>query len=646
MVDDEPWNLELVEAIFEDAGYRMLAARDGVEALAAVERERPDAVLLDVMMPRMDGFDVCRRLKSERRTWFLPVVMLTALDDVASRILGLEAGADEFLSKPIHRVEVLTRLGALLRLRALRDELDSAETIMVSMVTALEGKDPRWRGHSLRVAALAGAAAEALGIDGEAREDVLRGALLHDLGKIGVPEAVLAVAASERTQGERLLYRRHPRYGERILRSLASLRGALPIVRHHHERLDGSGYPDRLEGDDLGLEIEVVAVANAYDGQRLAGDADSARRELERQVAAGRFRAATVAAVLAAANTLPAEPELSRLLPPPGADDRGRILLAVERAATADGVETALVGAGNTVRRVGEGSSLHEAVEGWRPDLLVLDVHRSRRDGVEVCRVLRRDRRFAYLPVILLAADGEGPDRDRALDAGADDFLQVPVDRQELQARVRSLLRLRSYRRDLESGEAVILALSSLLEAKDRYTNGHSERVAELSARLVRELGGGDELAAAVRLGGRLHDLGKVAVPERLLHKPGGLDPAEMAVVRSHPVVGWEICRGLKSVARALPAIRWHHERLDGSGYPDGLAGDAVPVEARVVGLADAWDALTSRRSYRERLSDERAIEILADETARGHWDPDHFAALGALYRRGALAAAGPRGST
>ena len=167
-VDDQPENLELLGAILEDEGFDVVFATNGIEAIEAVAAAPPHAILLDVMMPRMDGFAVCRRLRSQRPTCFIPIVLLTALTDVASKVRGLEAGADDFLNKPFHRVELLARLRSLLRIRNLRDELDSTENVMFSMIELLEGKDPRTRHHSLRVAALASTGGRRLGLDSRA----------------------------------------------------------------------------------------------------------------------------------------------------------------------------------------------------------------------------------------------------------------------------------------------------------------------------------------------------------------------------------------------------------------------------------------------------------------------------------------------
>ena len=638
VVDDEAWNRMLAEAILEDEGYRIVTAGDGEEALERVRSDRPDVILLDVMMPRLDGYEVCRRLKASRRTFFIPIILLTALADPKSKILGLEAGADDFLNKPIHRIELLTRLRSLLRIGGLRDELDSTANIMFSMVTALEGKDPRTRDHSLKVATLSSAVAERLDLSAADSSAVVWAALLHDIGKIGVPEKALLKPADDRSGDEERFFRFHTLHSEQILAPLESLRAARPIVRHHHERLDGSGYPDALAGGDFSRLIEIVAAANAFELYRIEAPGKPSLwiSAMRAEAAAGKLRPDLVEELLAAAAALPDElPDFSELLPAPAPPPAGRILVADAEPAQRDFYTQVLTPAGHVVEAMADGASLLEAVRGVPPDLVILGVQMPGLGGEEICRQIKSHRRLEYLPVILVTSRVEATGKERALACGADDFLTVPVDRHELLARIRSLLRLRHFHHDLEERESVIVSLSGVLEAKDPYTNGHSSRVGNMSVKLAREMGLDVDFAASLKIGGLLHDIGKVAVPESILHKPGRLTDEEYEIVKAHPVTGWEICKDLRSAHSVLPCIRHHHERWDGGGYPDGLAGEEIPLGARIMGLADVYDALSSARPYRACMSPEGAREVLMTENARGLWDPEVFRAFEGLWRKG-----------
>jgi len=373
-VDDQPENLELLGAILEQEGYRVSFARDGADAIAAVERELPHAILLDLMMPRVDGLEVCRRLKARRPSCFVPIILLTALSDVESKVRGLDAGADDFLNKPFQRAELLTRLRSLLRIRGLRDELDSTESVIFSMVDLLEGKDPRTRNHSLQVAALARATADHLELAPRTRQELTWSALLHDLGKVGVPEEMLQ--DPDRDAASTAAYRSHPLLSARILEPIESLAPAVEILVAHHERLDGSGYPAALSGEQISRPAEILAIANLLDLlRRQPAETRSAPGEaLRAEAAAGRFHAATVEAVLAAAANVVDEPRLDDVLPVPVVESGGTILVADDGATNRQLYRELLETAGYSVVTAEDGTAAVEALRRNRPDLLLLDV--------------------------------------------------------------------------------------------------------------------------------------------------------------------------------------------------------------------------------------------------------------------------------
>ncbi len=636
VIDDENWNLMLVDTVLDDTGYRIITATSGEAALELVAGDRPDAILLDIMMPGMDGYEVCRRLKSSRRTFFIPILLLTALADTESKVKGLEAGADDFLNKPINRIELVTRLRSLLAVGSLHNQLDSIENVIYSMVTALESRDPRTTGHSLRVAALVAAVVDSLRLTGPDLDSLIWAALLHDIGKIGVPDEVLETSPDRRTLEGHRLFQLHPLYSERILRPLASLAPALPIIRHHHERLDGSGYPDGISGHAFTPPMQVVAAANAYENFRLESPDSSSETwaaQLRSEAAAGKFHPSLVEGIVRAERELPEVlPEIVDLLPVPAAAAGGRIMVADDNAANREIYLEILTDAGFQARAFADGDALLDAVRERPPDLVITDVRMPGTGGEKICRWLKSNPRFAFMPVILVTAQLEATSKDRALACGADEFLSVPVDRHELLARVRSLMRLGTFRSDLEQSESVVLSLSGMLEARDPTTAGHSARVGELAARLAREMNLGEGTASNLKTAGLLHDIGKVAIPERILHQ-SNLSREERELFETHALRGYEICKDLHSAEGALPAIRHHHEQSDGSGYPDGLAGDAIPLSARLLGLADAFDMLIMRR----QLTPDEAVERLCRETQAGKWDPEVTRALETLHREGRL---------
>jgi len=264
VVDDGEMNRALIEAYLGDLDCRLRTAEDGPAALAAIEAESPDLVLLDVQMPGMDGYEVCRRIKARPRGRLLPVVMITALDHPKDRVLALESGADDFMSKPVDRIELVARVRSALRLKALYDNLDSADQVIFSLAAAVEAKDAYTERHTHRVAETARRVGEKMGLSERALDALYRGGIIHDIGKIGVPDAVL-LKPGPLDARELATMRMHPIIGESIVRPLRSGASLLPIIRHHHEHFDGGGYPDGLARRAIPHLARIVAVCDAYD---------------------------------------------------------------------------------------------------------------------------------------------------------------------------------------------------------------------------------------------------------------------------------------------------------------------------------------------------------------------------------------------
>ncbi len=271
-------------------------------------------------------------------------------------------------------------------------------------------------------------------------------------------------------------------------------------------------------------------------------------------------------------------------------------------------------------------------------DLLLLDVMMPGPSGFSVCRAIKARLETRFLPVVLLSGLASAEDRLRSIEAGADDFLHKPVKQEELLARVRSLVRLKRYTDELENAETVLCILARSIEAKDPYTEGHCDRLSRSAVSLAEKIGLSREVCNDLRRSGIVHDIGKVAVPEFVLLKPGPLDPGERRIMERHTTVGERICAPMRSFRNVLPMIRWHHEKQDGSGYPDHLMGEEIPLTARILQTVDIYDSLTTDRSYREALSQARALEIMWDETRRGWWDADLVSTLEGMLEESPLA--------
>jgi cyclic di-GMP phosphodiesterase len=265
-----------------------------------------------------------------------------------------------------------------------------------------------------------------------------------------------------------------------------------------------------------------------------------------------------------------------------------------------------------------DGEEALAMVESTNPDLVLMDVMMPKLNGFDVCEKIKRNAATRLTPVVLVTALHERERKIEGINAGADDFLTKPVDPHELKARVSSLVRLKRYTDDLDSAESVIMSLALVIEARDAYTDGHCQRLAAYATALGTALQLSEEEIAALFRGGYLHDVGKVGIPDELLLKTGRLSESEYQRIKEHPLIGDRLCGELRSLRQVRPIVRHHHERLDGSGYPDGLEGDAIPLLAQIMGIVDVYDAITTTRPYKTAATADQAYTELMDEVARG----------------------------
>jgi putative two-component system response regulator len=310
---------------------------------------------------------------------------------------------------------------------------------------------------------------------------------------------------------------------------------------------------------------------------------------------------------------------------------RGTILVADDNESVREPLTALLRSHCYRVIAVENGDQAFAKVCSQPVDVVLLDVMMPGPTGFSVCRAIKARPESRFIPVVLITGLASGEDRIRGIEAGADDFLNKPVKKEELLARVRSLVRLKRYTDELENAETVLCTLARSIEAKDPYTEGHCDRLSRYAVLLAEKVGLPEEDRVDLRRGGIVHDIGKVAVPEAILLKPGPLDAAERKLMEEHTLAGERICAPLKSFRNVLPIIRWHHEKQNGTGYPDGLKGKEIPLTARILQTVDIYDSLTTDRPYRKALSREAALSLMWEETRRGWWDPDLVAALEGL---------------
>jgi putative two-component system response regulator len=321
-----------------------------------------------------------------------------------------------------------------------------------------------------------------------------------------------------------------------------------------------------------------------------------------------------------------------------------RVLIVDDNPLIADLLRQVLRAEGHDVFVVGDGLEALAAVTRHDPDLILLDLDLPGLHGYEVCRQLKANPATRLIPVLIITARTDDEERIGAWDHGADGFLTKPFQITEVAARCRPLLRIKRLIDERDSAEAVVFALARAVEAKSPYTHGHAERVRKFALELARDVGVAVEDREVLGKGALLHDIGKISVPDAILDKPGRLTAEEYDLVKDHTWQGAHIIEPLHSLRDVVPLVRWHHERLDGAGYPDGLRGDQLPLLVRILSVADVFDSLASDRPYRTRMPLELCLEILRDNASSGGLDPDLVACFSIIVRE--LASKVPARST
>jgi putative two-component system response regulator len=276
----------------------------------------------------------------------------------------------------------------------------------------------------------------------------------------------------------------------------------------------------------------------------------------------------------------------------------------------------------------------HERIDSSVPDVVLIDLAMSATARHGVIRALRADARTRFVPVLLITGGASRKEKLEAIEAGVTDFLAKPFDGEEMVARIRTLVQLKRFTESFEEAREVIVALAATIDARDPYTAGHSERVSYYAEMLGRKTGASETDCRLLHYGGLFHDIGKIAVRDAVLLKPGALSEEERAEMRKHPTVGRDLLLNMRTLEPAIPIVHGHHERFDGSGYPQGLAGEQIPLLARIASVADVYDALTTSRPYRGALTRASALELMADEVKKRWLDPELFAVF-----RGAIEA-------
>lgn len=292
-------------------------------------------------------------------------------------------------------------------------------------------------------------------------------------------------------------------------------------------------------------------------------------------------------------------------------DKKGIIVIADDSPTMVAIISNFLARRGYSIFQASNGHEAISLVNRIDPDLVILDIMMPGLSGLDVCRILKSNENTKFIPVIILTASDSRDDKIKAISVGANDYLNKPYDKMELTLKIESLLKLKSAVDELESAGNIILALTKAVEAKDRYTEGHAERVSLVASKIAKKMNLSDEQIRNIVTASILHDIGKIGIPDVVLNKAEPLSETEYNLIKQHTIIGEEICSPIKPFSNIKEIVRHHHEKLNGTGYPDGLSGDSINIETRIVSAADIYDAMTSTRKYHTAMDEESAFNML-----------------------------------
>jgi putative two-component system response regulator len=607
IVEDDDAEFESLSTCLAEMGCRVARAENTPAAMRAIDDGSIDLCVLDLMLPQCSGYALIEHMRRELRHAQTPILIVSSMTEVHDRVKALEMGADDFIVKGFDPLEFQARARRLLRLKLTMDQLtvDYDQAIRQATTDSLTGLGTR---------------------------SFLEGALQRQCDgarRYGWPLSLIFLDIDHfKSVNDQ---HGHP-FGDRVLQSLgetirAVVRGADVAARYggeefiilapHTGRAEAGQLAERLRcaveergsfrsesGDKVNVTVSLGIASfpeDAPDGVTLLQHADEALYKAKRD---GRNRVVVYS---------PPEARAAGHATVLIADDDERNLKLLEAYLLADGYQTS---------RARDGREALDIARRERPDLILLDGMMPQMTGFDACRAIKEDNDLRLTPIILVTALNGRDDKLQGIESGADDFLTKPIDKVALLMRMRALLKTKRTTDLLEDAETVIFALARSVEARDPSTGGHVERVSHYAAALGRAAGLSDSQIEGLRRAGVVHDIGKIVIPDSVLLKPGALTPDERRVIQTHVEVGYELLRPMRTFTESLPAVRFHHERLNGSGYPLGLRGEQIPITAQILAIVDVYDSLTTDRVYRSAMSVSQAINVLRDEAAQGLHEP------------------------
>ena len=576
IVDDDTTTLKQMEQILSGYHKSVTTFTSGYALLDFIQGNVPDIILLDIKMPGMDGFETLKQLREYERNNGLeavPVIFLTADDDADAESRGFQMGVSDFIRKPILHDVLAFRIDNVIgRRERLAEQKKSSKQLFDENN---EHSDLHGISMLLEEKSISN---EALGLE---REDFLY-----------VYRFVMRYIKRYRRNACKLLFSLAPA-GEQEGPAFEGLCDR--FMQHAKKILRKSDLIMQFRKDKIFVlltDIREDAIAQVVGLIKRTWNQENGENLI----------------------TVNCETEFME------ADDLRHASEEQSWVAVVDDDITNLKMVGHVLSRnnmrvtaLKSGKALLEFLKDNRPNLILLDVQMPDMDGFETMRrLVTMDEDIADIPVIFLTASGEEETEKTGLAIGAIDFIRKPFVPEVLVMRVNQIIEMirlqRNLSREVERKTKqheelfldVVKSLADAIDAKDTYTKGHSGRVAEYSKMIAKRFGYNSKEQADIYMMGLLHDVGKIGVPDTVINKPGRLTDEEFELIKKHPVIGAQILKNIKEMPSLINGAKWHHERYDGKGYPDGLKGDEIPEVARIIAVADAYDAMTSFRSYRD----------------------------------------------
>ncbi len=609
-IEDDQQQCHLLETYLAGLPCTAHICNSGSDALGWLDKNSADLIVCDLMLPDIDGYQVIEGIRANPKFANTPLLAISVLSDVEDRVKALNLGADDFVLKGFCRLEFQARVRRLLKMKSTIDDLqtrwhEAAQRAVTDSLTGLvtHGYISETLSHDLQLARRANESHSVIFVDVD-HFKTFNDKYGHALGDEVLKRVADVISKAIRSADTAARFG-----GEEFVISLPKTnsddaRGVAERIRTSVEDMEIA-----VDSDGETRNIRVTASVglatfpeDAHDVETLLQHADEAMYSAKQ---AGRNTVITFSANGSAgiANhrvlVVDDEPPNVRLISAILASDRYEILTAEN------------------------GAEALEIARHSNPDVILMDAMMPRMTGFDACRRLKNEASTRLIPVVLVTALTGRENKLKSIEAGADAFITKPVDKDELRTQVKAFLKNKRTTDSLENAETVIYTLARAVEGRDSSTGGHVERVSHYAVELGRAIGLSEGEINGLRSAGIVHDIGKISIPDAVLLKPGKLDEHEREIIERHVELGYELLKPLRTFDDALPVVRFHHERLDGSGYPMGLKGDDIPITAQVLAIVDVYDALITDRVYRKAFSKEKTIAILREEAERGLHNPE-----------------------